>query len=543
MSLFGRVASTIRNAPIRRKLALIIAVTCGAGILVAGGAVFAFQTFTLRSTFQRDIAALTAIVADNLSGPVAFGDRKAALEVLGSLRAKPQIASAIVRTRSGQIFAMIGKSPDGTENAAPAPGAMFDGWTLHVGARIPGDAENSGTLSLTADFRGTFLSSLGLFALALAGISIGALGIALGIGRNLQRLITEPVLRLSDAACEIGEKRDFGVRVDKLGNDELGVLTDAFNGMLERVHAADAELRSANGALTSEIEQRRRLQNELVEASRLAGMAEVATGVLHNVGNVLNSVNVSAGLMLSQIKTSRLPTLRRTAELLRSHEHDLAAFFTTDEKGRRIPGFMERLAEQLALEQKRFSDELIGVTRNIDHIKEIVAMQQTYAKASAVIEQVDLQQLLDQAISINRARIERHGVQVQRDFPPALPAVATDRHKILQVLTNFVANAVQAVKVNPMDGRRMTVSIRQDNTSELELSVSDNGEGIPPENLGKIFRQGFTTRKDGHGFGLHSGVLIVKSLGGTLEAASAGPRQGATFTLRLPLKPTPALAA
>lgn len=534
MTLSSRIAYTLRQASIRQKLALIMAVTCAAGVLVAGGAVFAFQTYTLRSTFQRDLIALSDIVANNLSGPLAFADEKAALEVLASLKAKPQIEMATVRTKAGGLFVTLGASGLNQTTPLSTATARFEGWTLRITSPIRVEHESVGTLELAADFKATFLEALRLFLIVTACICSVALAVSLGIGYGLQGLITEPVLRLSTAARQIGENRDYGVRVEKLGSDELGILTDAFNGMLERLQTADAEMRRTNAALTSEIEERRRLQGELVEASRLAGMAEVATGVLHNVGNVLNSVNVSAGLMREQLHASRLVTLQRTTALLLAHEKDLVTFLTQDEKGRRVPGFLNRIADQLGAEHAQLGTELTGLCSNIEHIKEIVAMQQTYAKASAVIEQVDVCQLVNQAISIHRTSLERHRVQVVRTFPEALPAIPTDRHKILQVLTNFVANAIHAVKVNPPDQRKLSVTLRGQG-DELALIVGDNGEGIPAENLPKIFRQGFTTRKEGHGFGLHSGVLIVKSLGGSLEVESPGPGLGATFTLRLPV--------
>jgi signal transduction histidine kinase len=542
MSALSRFFDSVRHASIRRKLALIIVVTCATAILAAGAAMFGFQTYALRTTFKRDIAALSAIVADNLSGPVAFDDRKAALEVLGSLKAKPQIESALVRTLGGATIATTATVPS-IATSLPPPGAHFSGWTLLVVAPIRVNDEVVGTLAVRAGFRGTFLDSLRLFLVATCAICLGALVVALAVGRSLQNLITHPVQRLCAAASRIGEQQDYSVRVEKLGQDELGVLTDSFNRMLERLQAADAELRRANAALTSEIDQRRRLQSELLEASRLAGMAEVATGVLHNVGNVLNSVNVSAGVMREQLQNSRLDMLGRTADLLRTHEDNLAAFFAEDERGRRIPSFLSRLSEEISNEHARLAEELSGLSRNIEHIKEIVAMQQNYAKASAVFERVDPRDLLDHATSIHQASLERHGVALDRVYEPQPRTIETDRHKVLQILTNLVANAIHATKANPPGRRRLQLAIATTPDGALALRVNDNGVGIPAENLPQIFRQGFTTRRDGHGFGLHSGILIAQSLGGTLLAESAGDGQGATFTLRLPLQPAAIHAA
>jgi two-component system NtrC family sensor kinase len=533
MRLAAYFSRKIRDASIRVKLVSIIAITCGAGILAAGIAVFAFQIYTLRATFARDIIALSTIVADDLSGPVAFNDQKTALEVLGSLKAKPQIDSGIVTTPDGVVIAQSGKPTAWFDPSAPP--VRFLRWDLQVISPVNIGNDTVGYLQLEADFRPTFSNALRAFLAFILCIGLAAFAVAMAVGYRLQGLIIEPLQRLSAAATVIGTKRDFRVRVEKLGHDELGTLTDAFNHMLAQLQSADTELRRTNLSLSTEINERKRLQSELLEASRLAGMADVATGVLHNVGNVLNSINVSTGTMREQLRTSRVSLLSDTANLIRTNESNLGTFFQQDDRGRRVPAFLTRLSEQLVSEQSRFGTELDGLALNIEHIKEIVAMQQNYAKASAVIEQVDAAQLMEHALSIHRMSIERHRVIVQRDFPPGPQEIATDRHKILQILTNFVANAVQATKSNPAEGRSILVSVSSFDPSHLAFAVRDNGVGIPGENLSKLFQQGFTTRKNGHGFGLHSGALIARSLGGTIDVDSAGLGTGATFTLRLPV--------
>lgn len=535
MSAVERLAFVFRHASIRRKLGAVIAITCSAAILAAGTAMFGFQTYRLRATFERDIAALSAIVADNLAGPVAFGDTRAALEVLGSLKAKPQIEAACVRTRAGESLATTGVNPpDDAEFSRE--GIRFAGWRLVIIVPVRVGAEAVGTLGLRANFHPTFAASFRTFLLALGAICAGAFAIALAVGSSLQKLITQPVQRLSIAASRIGEQHDYSVRVEKLGDDELGLLTDTFNRMLERLQSVDAELRRANAALTQEIDERRRLQSQLLEASRLAGMAEVATGVLHNVGNVLTSVNVSAGLMREQLEGSRVTMLSRTADLIRANQANLGHFFTQDERGQRVPSFLANIAAEITSEHARLSDELVGLSRNIDHIKEIVALQQNYAKPCAVFEKLNPCELFDHAVAIHRTSLERHEIEIARSYPARPIIFDTDRHKVLQILTNMVSNAIHATKVNPAGGRLIHLSFRLEPEGNLALEVRDNGAGISAENLAQIFRQGFTTRSDGHGFGLHSGALIAQSLGGKLSADSAGAGLGATFTLRLPTR-------
>jgi signal transduction histidine kinase len=276
------------------------------------------------------------------------------------------------------------------------------------------------------------------------------------------------------------------------------------------------------------------MHQQMLTLSRHAGMAEVATGVLHNVGNVLNSVNVSNNLIREKLRKSEIATLVKLGRLLQQHEADLAAFLTTDAKGRRIPGFIIQLAGQLEAEHAYLQQEQDQLARNVEHIKEIVAMQQNYARVSGFLEQVSLAGLVDDALQINLAGLSRHGVQVVRHYADVPPATV-DKHRVLQILVNLVHNAKYALDESGRQDKRLTVGVGMNGDHRVKITVSDNGVGIPPENLTKIFSHGFTTRKDGHGFGLHSGANAAKEMGGQLSVHSDGVGQGVIFTLDLPL--------
>ena len=277
-----------------------------------------------------------------------------------------------------------------------------------------------------------------------------------------------------------------------------------------------------------------KLNKQLLETSRQAGMAEVATGVLHNVGNVLNSVNVSSTLIRSKLRSSELTTLIQLGGLMRQHEADLTAFLTDDPKGKLIPGFIIQLADQLEEEQRLLQQEHEQLGRNIEHIKQIVAMQQNYARVSGILEPVFLAKLVDDALQMNTAGLSRHGIQVIRQYADVPPAMA-DKHKVLQILINLMHNAKYALDDSPALIKKLTVGIGLNGGNRLKVTVNDNGIGIPPENLIRIFSHGFSTRKGGHGFGLHSGANAAKEMGGQLTAHSEGPGKGATFVLELPL--------
>ncbi len=278
------------------------------------------------------------------------------------------------------------------------------------------------------------------------------------------------------------------------------------------------------------------LHKQLLDASRLAGMAEVATTVLHNVGNVLNSVNVSASLVTDKVRNSKAANLAKAAALLQAHAADLPAFFANDPKGRQLPGYLASLAEYMAAEQNEIRQELSSLCGNIEHIKEIVAMQQAYAKLSGVVELLPAASLVEDALRLNAGAVERHHVEVTREYTP-VPPILADRHKVLQILVNLIRNAKYALDDRGHHDKRMTLRIAPTETGTVKISVIDNGVGILPENLTRIFGHGFTTRKGGHGFGLHSGALAARQLGGSLTCQSDGPGKGATFTLELPLPP------
>ena len=274
-------------------------------------------------------------------------------------------------------------------------------------------------------------------------------------------------------------------------------------------------------------------QQKLLETSRLAGMAEVATGVLHNVGNVLNSVNVSASLVIEKLRRSKAPKLAQAAALLTGQNGNLADYLTKDPNGQKLPGYLAKLGEFFVSENAELLEEADQLGRNIEHIKEIVAMQQSYAKVSGVFEDLPPNRLVEDAIAMNVSAFQRHGVELERQFSP-VALVRVDRHKVLQILINLLRNAKYALDQSNRTDKRITVSIAAGNELSAHIVVADNGVGICAENLTRVFAHGFTTKAEGHGFGLHSGALAARAMGGSLSVGSAGVGQGAAFTLELP---------
>ena len=298
----------------------------------------------------------------------------------------------------------------------------------------------------------------------------------------------------------------------------------------------NVEVHQLASALTSRARVERELAEStrrLIETSRHAGMAEIATGVLHNVGNVLNSVNVSATLLSDRLRRSKVTSLGKAAQLLAGHQDDLATFLTQDSKGRQLPEFLKSLAEHLIVEQTSLIDEAQALMKNVEHIKEIVSMQQSYSKLGGLLEPVPPILLVEDALRIKAPALARHRIDIVREFEEA-PPVIVDKHKTLQILINLIGNAKHAVNHHEGTEKRLTLRIRTMPEGRVRIIVMDTGTGIASENLTKIFQYGFTTKKEGHGFGLHSAANAAREMKGSLTASSDGPGRGATFTLELP---------
>ena len=298
-------------------------------------------------------------------------------------------------------------------------------------------------------------------------------------------------------------------------------------------------------AIKRDITQRKRaeaekedLSRELQESARAAGMAEIATGVLHNVGNVLNSVNITTSLLIDKCKRNRLNSLVKASEILESQKHRLADFLTKDEQGKHFQNFFKSTIEKMESEKQEQLNELLTLAEHVNHIKETISFQQSYAKQGGVVEPVELAETMDSVLKMNEEQFAKYGIQVRREFER--PLIATvNKHKLLQIAINLVTNAIHALRDSTTEKCELIVAVK-DLGDQVEISIRDNGAGICPENLEKIFVHGFTTKTDGHGFGLHSSALAAQDIGGSLKFQSAGEGLGATFTLRIPKSEKPA---
>ena len=547
-----------KTTTITERLSRISLVTCGTALLVACLCLFAFQVYTFHSKFICDTNALTVGVAKSSSFVMKVEDEEAAEIALAPLKSQPNVMTVAFLKPDQQVFYALGHADKLNLPAVKDfhNGHVFSGLQLIVKAPIIRDQEIYGHLVLISDYGAELFTHLRISAFILIGVVSLSFWISIRLSRRMHRQITDPLKLLTDAANLIAEKHDYSVRAQKVADDEFGVLTDAFNDMLHQIHTQANTISAAHefqsdqlDQLRKEISERQKAERELaethralLESSRQAGMAEVATGVLHNVGNVLNSVNVSVNCITDLVAKSKISNLSRLTSLLPKTPDEFATFIRDNDKGKVLPSYLPQLGNYLADEYAQIAREAGLLGKNIEHIKDIISRQQTYAKVSGVIESHDIRPLIEDAIELNADAFHRHSVDVIHNFDK-VPQAAVDKHKVLQILINLLQNAKHAVSESHV--RRITVSLTQSD-DKIRVSVADSGMGIRPENLNKVFTHGFTTRKDGHGFGLHSGANAAKEMGGQLTAHSEGEGKGATFTLSVPLaqnkKPTPPVA-
>ncbi|ROM55436.1 histidine kinase [Pseudomonas canadensis] len=366
----------------------------------------------------------------------------------------------------------------------------------------------------------------------------------------VDRIAAVPVAeRLDDLTTHLNQDQQAADLVDRQYHRYLLIFSILLVGLLlylamrllrsfAEINRVNRALQAANETLEQRVERRTQqlkdVQSELLDSARQAGMAEIATNVLHNVGNVLNSVNTSADLVTRKLRSSKALGLGRAMQLINERQGDLGTFFTEDEKGKLLPGYLNQLVDAIALEQQGMTDELAQLSKSVDHIKDIVATQQHYAGASALKEPVHISALMDDALRMNAGALSRHNVTVVKHYAQ-VPEILADKHRLLLIMVNLISNAKYAMSNLVDRPRQMTLTVQPRDDATLQISVKDDGEGIPAENMTRIFTHGFTTRKEGHGFGLHSCALAAVEMNGQLTAHSDGPGLGAMFTLTIPM--------
>ena len=658
----------IRERSIQQKITLVIVLISSAVLLLACVALFLFQAWSIKKNFEDQLSVTGEIVANNIAVAVMFKDEEQAAQTLVGLKAMPEIVNAWVTLSDGSRLARFGEKDNGGKEFDT--GIHIEGDTFTLAQPVLRDGQRHGTLYLNADFSTVYSRLIRVYGGVVFTVLSVSLLLAFLLSSKFQGFVTKPILRLAGTAKRIAEDKDYSVRAEAAGRDEVGLLTDAFNQMLVQIQSQDTALQSTHSELHAQFnslgrevaerkkaqaaqaqltaiidstpdfvgtadatgsvlflnpaarrmigldekshicgiglpdlhaewaaqlvttegiptallagswvgetavrhrdggethvsqiiiahrntegeidrlstvmrdiserkaaeEALRNSQRKLLETSRLAGMAEVATGVLHNVGNVLNSVNVSADLVQETLRNSKAQNVQKAAQLLVDRSDDLADFLTKEPAGQKLPAYMAKLGTHLVSENTKLLTEVESLARNIEHIKRVVAMQQRHAKVGGIFEDLDLASLVNDSIAMVFDTMGRKGIDLERQFSH-IPTVRLDRHQVLQILINLIRNATQSLDHTERSDKKLTIVIVPTDNERVRIIVRDNGVGISKENLTRVFGHGFTTRRDGHGFGLHSGSLAAKEMGGSLQVQSEGEGCGAQFTLELP---------
>ncbi len=529
----------LRHAPLRTKLRFVILATCTAALLIACASLFAVQFYFFRRDYYREFSQWASMIAKATSTATDFDDADLAEQRLNLLGEKPYVRAALIfRQESNKDLARFERTPYDFSKFDRSMGrdVWRSGGDVIFAEPVPGkDKDRVGILFVVADYATPANRLISLYLAIFCGVAAASVLIGLLISTRLARVITAPLQRLANMASNIARSNDYTLRAEKTADDEVGSFAESFNEMLGRIQGRDANLRHEIAERERAEKELQQLHNQLMDASRQAGMAEVATGVLHNVGNVLNSVNVSATIVAEKLNIHRLNNLVRTADLMKEQNSNLGEYLTRDPKGQLIPGYLSELSKHLVTERQEALAELELLTKNIEHIKEIVSMQQNYARVAGVLEQLAPENLMEDALRMTISSLQRHHIEVIRDYEALCPPVVVERHKTLQVLVNLIRNAKHAMDDASPASKMLTLRIRKNTAGFAVLTIVDNGIGISAQNLTKIFSHGFTTRKDGHGFGLHSAALAAQQMGGRITAHSDGPGRGASFTLELPI--------
>ena len=363
-------------------------------------------------------------------------------------------------------------------------------------------------------------------------------------GGGLRKFIVNTVPIMDDASTVRGVLVSFH---DVTELDRTNSCLREANSELEssrfQILEKNQELETTNTSLHVEVNERKKAQAEreelhqqLMQASRQAGMADVASNVLHNVGNVLNSINVSTETLLKTLKKPMVGDVCRIASMFHEHQDNLQVFLTQDPKGKQIPSYLGMVAESLSGSHEAIQSELDSLVKKVDHIKQVIMSQQSIAHAGKLREEAVVEDLMEQALMMGMPEPGKFGIRVVREYAH-VPKIMTDRNQVLQILVNLITNAKNAMVEYPANSHCLTVRIGlpADRKGSVRFEVTDTGGGIEAEILPRLFAQGFTTRKAGHGFGLHSAAISAKNLGGAVQAQSEGKGRGATFVLDLPL--------
>ncbi len=533
---------------IHRQIMFFAVLICLAVLVPVGTVLLLNHISQFKAKLSQSFQATTRIIATNASAALAFNDKAAAAELLASLVNAPSITAAALYTKDGVRLVTYGNTPP-----TPPDAALSDGFSS-IQEPVSYKGENYGRLLVLSRYPAELRTTIVTWVSVYAG-AIGLAGaIAALLAARFHRAVATPLQSLANTAGDVTTSQNYAARVPLNGPLEIRELAQAFNTMMAEIDRRDAELGEKSEVLSRQLkalrkevvereaaEQRLRENNrEMMRLSREAGIAEVATGVLHNIGNALNSINVSTELLCTQIHEQSRVAAVTLRDFFTTPPENAAAVFSAHPVGPGVLNFAASLTRLIVQQIEEATRELASLRTGVIHLKDIVSRQQSLAKTATLSESFDLNEAVKDALLLSKAEAMSIDLDIEHHATRPTKAYA-DRSSVVQILINLIANAHESMEEADPSAKKISIRIAPANDGYVSISVTDNGNGIASDQLVAIFSYGFTTKKQGHGFGLHNSANTARLMGGSLQVHSPGPGQGATFTLTLPSRPPNAL--
>jgi signal transduction histidine kinase len=361
-------------------------------------------------------------------------------------------------------------------------------------------------------------------------ISLGIFIVVMQAARSQARAITKPIVELTEATKAIAQG-DYSLPLKVVSGDEIGTLADNFDKMRITVKEYTGNLEAMVFERTKELKA---AQKDLVDKAHKAGMADIAAGTLHNVGNILNSVRVSVEIIGAKANDLPLQELIRANGLLRENMDTIKTFMLDDPRGKKLLHYYLQLEEPFNNATATIQQNIRRLSEKVNTINDVIAAQQNYAGVGGLTEKANLSDIIEDALLMQSGSLERHKIYVVKEFHEA-PEIMVQKTKLVHILVNLIKNAKDAMVGLDPAIKKLNISVQGEDGSII-IRVKDTGCGIRQENINKIFSYGFSTKKNGHGFGLHSSANYMKEMGGEMWADSEGEGKGAQFVLKFPKK-------
>jgi signal transduction histidine kinase/CheY-like chemotaxis protein len=517
--MFGAIRHSIS-----RKLVLGVLLTTLTALLVACTSMLVLDIRAYQAGWAGDLQAQADIIAQVTQPALEFNDTKVAQENLLQLRARPLIAAAAVYRADGSLFAYYVKTPEDLQRLpkrGPRAGHTIDGGQISVASAMLRNRELAGTVYLQAEY--PLMAQVRRYLGILGAVLLGSLLIALLMSSWLQTAIIKPVLALTEAVDQVIRRRDFSMRVTKTTEDEVGVLVDAFNGMLGEVGDRAKALEESNARMQHEVAVRieaedavRRLNNSLEErirertvelekahaqlrqSQKLEAIGQLTGGVAHDFNNVLQVI--SGNLQLLQMSLAGNPEAQRRLE---------TAAFAAD-RGAKLSSQLLAFARRHPLQPA--STNIGRVLRGMDDL-------------------------------LRRALGE--SVHIETVVAGGLWTTLVDPHQLENVILNLAINGRDAMKGEGKLTLELNNAMLDDDYVLYEpevaagqyvmLAISDTGCGMPPEVAARAFEPFFTTKREGEGTGLGLSMAygFVKQSNGHIRIYSE-VGSGTTIKIYLP---------